>query len=307
MKNNISRKLKSYLEISSFERRGLFSLLFIFSLVSGYYYLRNSQPDEVPYVDQKKLEEFKQSLKNGFAKKSKDQFGHRDDRGEKILSKKDFGLLPFNPNSDDFKLLLKKGVPYSVVKNLINYRNKGGVFKSKDDVKKLYSVDDNLFLRLKPYILLPDSIFKVIQVHSDRVTIKIEPLLVSINTASESDLDKIKGIGPTYAKRIIERREQLGGFTDSSQLSEVYGLTEETIERILPYLAFEGNDIRKIHLNSGDIKSLASHPYLSYGESKAIVNYRIQHGSFAKINDITRMHIFRGKDIDRILPYLDLN
>ena len=128
-----------------------------------------------------------------------------------------------------------------------------------------------------------------------------------VNTATESELVTIKGIGVTYAKRIIERREKLGGFYTADQLNEVYGMSKETVDKITPYLVFSPDKIRTLHLNSATYEELAIHPYLSYGEAKGIVNYRTQHGDFIDARDLKKLHIFRGKDVDRILPYLDLN
>lgn len=55
---------------------------------------------------------------------------------------------------------------------------------------------------------------------------------ININSASETQLQSVDGIGPTKAKAIIEYREQHGNFTSVEQLKEVKGIGTKTLERI---------------------------------------------------------------------------
>lgn len=48
--------------------------------------------------------------------------------------------------------------------------------------------------------------------------------LININSADEEDLKKIPGVGPSIAKRIIEYREQNGGFSSISEIMNVSGI-----------------------------------------------------------------------------------
>jgi len=50
---------------------------------------------------------------------------------------------------------------------------------------------------------------------------------VSLNNASETDLDTLPGIGPTLAARIINWRESSGPFTSVEQLNEVSGIGDK--------------------------------------------------------------------------------
>ncbi|PTH98298.1 transporter [Staphylococcus xylosus] len=55
---------------------------------------------------------------------------------------------------------------------------------------------------------------------------------INLNTASESQLLSINGIGPTKAKSIVEFREQHGKFESVDQLKEVKGIGAKTLEKI---------------------------------------------------------------------------
>lgn len=55
--------------------------------------------------------------------------------------------------------------------------------------------------------------------------------LININTASESDLDTLPGIGPSTAKRIIEYREKNGQFSTIEDIKKVKGIGDGTFKK----------------------------------------------------------------------------
>ncbi len=54
--------------------------------------------------------------------------------------------------------------------------------------------------------------------------------LVNINVASEEELTKIPGVGTSIAKRIVEYREQNGGFSSISEIMNVKGIGKSKFE-----------------------------------------------------------------------------
>ncbi|MBF0814018.1 MULTISPECIES: helix-hairpin-helix domain-containing protein [Staphylococcus] len=58
---------------------------------------------------------------------------------------------------------------------------------------------------------------------------------INLNSASETQLLSVNGIGPTKAKSIIEYREQHGNFESVEQLKEVKGIGSKTLEKISDY------------------------------------------------------------------------
>lgn len=55
---------------------------------------------------------------------------------------------------------------------------------------------------------------------------------VNINTASESALEAINGVGPTKATAIVKDREENGQFTSKEDLMRVKGVGPKLLEKI---------------------------------------------------------------------------
>lgn len=58
--------------------------------------------------------------------------------------------------------------------------------------------------------------------------------VVSLNQASESDLDALPGVGPVTAKSIVAWRQQHGAFTKVDELQEVEGIGPKTFAKLKP-------------------------------------------------------------------------
>ena len=64
------------------------------------------------------------------------------------------------------------------------------------------------------------------------VVIKKVTAKININTASEAELDTLSGIGPAYAKRIIDYRQSHNGFKSIEQIKEVKGIGDSIFGKI---------------------------------------------------------------------------
>ncbi|MER2000699.1 MAG: helix-hairpin-helix domain-containing protein [Lysinibacillus sp.] len=60
---------------------------------------------------------------------------------------------------------------------------------------------------------------------------------VNLNTATESELMTLSGVGPSKAAAIIAYREENGPFQTIEDLKKVSGIGEKTFERLQPYIA----------------------------------------------------------------------
>lgn len=124
-----------------------------------------------------------------------------------------------------------------------------------------------------------------------------------LNIASAADLQIVHGIGPAFSQRIVKYRTMLGGFADTAQLNEVYGLPPEAMRAMCQRFAII-SPVTPIPLNTDSIKHLSSHPYISYELAKVILNYRRQHGDFQTGEDLLKIKAIDASTFLRLKPYL---
>ena len=60
--------------------------------------------------------------------------------------------------------------------------------------------------------------------------------LIDINTATAKEFERLSGIGPQIAGRIVAYREQHGAFKRVDDITKVRGIGPKTLERLRPHL-----------------------------------------------------------------------
>ena len=60
------------------------------------------------------------------------------------------------------------------------------------------------------------------------------PAPINLNTATAADLEKLPGVGPAVAARIIEHRQKNGPFKKIEDLMTIRGIGEKTFLRLKP-------------------------------------------------------------------------
>lgn len=63
---------------------------------------------------------------------------------------------------------------------------------------------------------------------------------VNVNTATVEELQLLPGIGESRAKAVIAMRKQRGGFKSVSELTDVKGIGEAALAKLLPFARIEG-------------------------------------------------------------------
>jgi DNA uptake protein ComE-like DNA-binding protein len=174
------------------------------------------------------------------------------------------------------------------IRNIINYRDKGGKFYSKSDLGKLYTISEEEFAQLEPFIVLPEVAQKSHKKKTENSDYQKEkdeskpvPKViphVDLNTVDSTTLVELPQIGPYMAMRVLEFRDKLGGYVDKEQLRDVKGMDSARFATIEPYINIGDADLRKLDVNRADFKTLVHHPYLSYEQVKRIFNQREKRG-----------------------------
>ena len=209
-------------------------------------------------------------------------------QAEKLLEVAELHPFPFNPNTVTEDEWRKMGLTDRQIRNIMNYKAKGGKFFSKNDLGKLYSISEEDFAQLEPFIVLPEvsrvtSGKSAPKKSNEKVKEEFKPAkkaipIVDLNTVDSATLVELPQIGGYMALRILEFRDKLGGFVDMEQLRDVKGMDEARFAAIQPYIKIGEVEIRKMDVNRADFKTLVHHPYLSYEQVKRIFNQREKRG-----------------------------
>jgi DNA uptake protein ComE-like DNA-binding protein len=221
------------------------------------------------------------------------------------VAEQELTLFPFNPNemtAEDWK---KLGLKDWQVKIVTNYTSKGGKFYKKEDFSKIYGISKAQYEVLAPFIDIPAREKTSKESEYPAYTpkaVKIE--LVDLNKADSAMLVTLNGIGPSFAKRIIKFRKQLGGFYSVSQLLEVYGLDSTRFEKIYKYCVADPADIAKINVNKVTTDDLRKHPYFDYYLAKAIVDRRIIEGKYTSVDQVSQIPLVHAALYEKIKYYL---
>jgi len=64
--------------------------------------------------------------------------------------------------------------------------------------------------------------------------------VVNVNSATATELERLPGVGPSLAARIVEHRAKNGAFKAKEDLMLVRGIGEKSYERLAPYVAISG-------------------------------------------------------------------
>ena len=225
-------------------------------------------------------------------------------------------LFTFDPNTASLNDLVRLGLRPKVAQTIINYRNKGGRFYKKEDLAKIYTLSEQDYKRLLPYIKItensPKQYAAATKSYGSRPTSdstrpypqkQNKPVL--INTAGPEELMQLRGIGNGYANRIIKYRDILGGYYKIEQLKEVYGMTDSLYEAIKPFIVIEPQRIKTIPINSAGEQELYKHPYIRK-MAKYVISYRNEIGGFKQVEDFKQVPLINEEIYRKIVPYLSL-
>jgi competence ComEA-like helix-hairpin-helix protein len=131
-----------------------------------------------------------------------------------------------------------------------------------------------------------------------------EVFVIELNSADTFELQRLKGIGPSFARRIIKYRERLGGFRDKSQLLEIWGMDTLKYKLIQEHLMVNPDSVRRINLNTVTFKELLSHPYFPFETTKAIMLYRKDHKKFSTLTELKNIRLITDSAYRKMKEYL---
>jgi competence protein ComEA len=206
----------------------------------------------------------------------------------------------FNPSTCDKAELLSLGLSEKTADMMLNYRSKGGQFRTKQDVQKMYSLSDAEYVALEAYIDLPDKSSSNSATYS-----KKEIAIVDLNTCDTAQLNKLPGIGAYTAQRIVDYRNKLGGFISTNQILEC-GITEANYSNAKAYMSCNKKNVKYINLSSISFQELRTHPYCNEAMALAICKYRKKQGAITNVSELNTLEGIDLKLLAKLQPYLTL-
>lgn len=317
------KKLREYFNFNRSERNGALILIFLILLVATFpqwwvVFAQEETEFEIAsfkaqvdsfIANQEIIEE--QKKQKYFAYPSSTTYKKKKSFDYKNISKSaaEHKITPiyFNPNNLPKEKWEEMGFTEKQIGVIKNYEKKGGKFYRKEDLRKIYSIDDETYQLLEPYIIIPKDTVQHENVEKSKPTIDYKNLVVDINTADTAELKKLRGIGDAYSQRIVKYRNSLGGFVKKEQLLEVWGLSKELFETISDNISLSKMPIKKININSANIDALKKHPYVDFYVARSIVKYRQAHGKYKNIHDITQSELVHEDLYQKLEPYLTLD
>ncbi len=202
------------------------------------------------------------------------------------VTQREIQYFLFDPNTLDSTGFITLGLNPAQAKTILHYRSKGGKFRSPEDFKKIYGIQDSLYVRLKPYIRIRSG-----EISGKRSGTK-SPLPYAVfdfdpNTISADSL-KLLGFSAKTASQIINYRKKGGRFYQKEQLLKIYNmdtllytkLKEHIIIKAkkLPHFPkdslFHKSQTIHIELNTADTLDLQQLYGIGSGFARRIVKYR---------------------------------
>lgn len=129
-------------------------------------------------------------------------------------------------------------------------------------------------------------------------------LMVELNSADTFELQQLRGIGPAFARRIVNYRERLRGFTEKQQLLEVFGMDTARYRLIESNLKVNPDSVHPISLNEVTFKELLHHPYFPFPVTRNIMIYRQKNKNFKSLDELKKIEGVSDSLFRRMIVYL---
>ncbi|MCR4592979.1 MAG: helix-hairpin-helix domain-containing protein [Bacteroidaceae bacterium] len=304
--------------LSNSARRGLLLLEWVVVLVVLAVYIYSWQKPEKSLSRQKALSSYAQRKSSGSRPVV---YAVAEEKVE---------TFPFDPNTADSTTLLRLGLASWQVRAIYKYRAKHGRYHTPEEFKRLPGMTYELWDRLGPQVriarqfqyideaekqsfsqernaLQGREVEKTVLSHQkDSVAERSRKFdtvtQVDINAADTTELMRIPGIGTYRANKIVEYRRKLGGYRNAEQVMEACAMPDEILQWVK--VSAEA-PVRKVNVNKLSLQRLMSHPYISFYQARAIVEYRKAYGDIKGVEDLKGLEGFTPLKIEKLQAYLE--
>lgn len=291
--------IREFLHFSRTEQKGIIVLAGLTFLVIGiriWIRLDSEVTFHIPPNELRALQESIKQMDQEDSMRVREQNYTYEKKSELIIKH------AIDPNKMKVNDWVKIGFSQKEASSIVKFQTKAGGFKFKEDLKKLYCMSDERFLSLEQFLNLPEKTKESEFIPKNTKQIAI----IELNRCDSNALVSLRGIGPGWARRIIKRRNQLGGFYCLEQLLEMKGFNDTLLNTLRAQVKVDSSFIQKLNINQLSLDDLQKHPYCWYGVGKSIVNYRLQHGPFRTVEGLKKIYTLRPEIYEKLVHYVKL-
>ena len=168
--------------------------------------------------------------------------GSRDEAQRRALPlRSDERIDPNTAGEEDLDRL--PGVGPAVAGRIVQVRQDHGPFAEPGDLLSVPGVGPATLARITPYLewpIRPQLGGSARPPHPDTDPAARKPARLDLNRASREELERLPGIGPVMAGRILTLRANVGRFRRLEEVQSVLGIGSATIERLRPFVIIGG-------------------------------------------------------------------
>ncbi|PHR69211.1 MAG: hypothetical protein COA67_10795 [Lutibacter sp.] len=289
------KNLKSHFRYNKRQRNGVFFLLFLILLFQGIYFFTDFSSENTTELNSNEIALFQNQI---------------DSLKLLEIEKRKPKIYPFNPSFiTDYKGY-RLGMTTQEIDRILTHRNKGLYVNSAKQFQQVTKISDSLLAVLSPNFKFPDWINNKKKFPKKKYTSNATQKLFTgekqdLNTATAIQLQEVNGIGEKLSERIVKFRGTLKGFLSDNQLSEVYGLKPEVINKVLErFTVLSKPTIKKINVNTATFKEVLHLPYIDYELTKKIFQYRDEVAEIQNLEELKNIEGFPLDKFDKIAVYL---
>lgn len=124
--------------------------------------------------------------------------------------------------------------------------------------------------------------------------------LLDLNSVDTLLLKRVPGIGSWRARRIVQFRDYLGGYSRVGQLLEIDGMPDS----VLRWFVIHTPVYKRLNLNLATVDEMAAHPYLTYRQARVILRHKKKHGPLRSLNQLSLYKEFSKDTLEWLEPYV---
>lgn len=215
-------------------------------------------------------------------------------------------IKPFDPNRVDSTFLADLNLPLPLQNSWRAYLRANGRFKTVEDLRGLYHMDSLWYANLAPYAEVRNPRRGEASFTSSKQDLNLKAF--DPNWVEKDELVAM-GLDAFQSQSILNFRIKFRPFCDSTDLYKVYGLSEDLVQQLIPYVKIEKAPTEEpvmVLLNQADSLSLEQLKGLGPFRIQKLLHWRKRLGGFHSTQQLLELNILDTLGYRRLKPFLQI-